>query len=87
MIQKLLDALIDIVLWIPRQLFGLLVDAVELMLGWLPEIDIVDIQGIFDGIGGELLYFLTVFEFDYGLTAMMTALIARFILRRIPFIG
>lgn len=53
MIQKLLDALIDIVLWIPRQLFGLLVDAVELMLGWLPEIDIVDIQGIFDGIGGE----------------------------------
>ncbi|MBW4980715.1 hypothetical protein ABWH88_08720 [Marinobacter adhaerens] len=87
MIQKLLDALIDIVLWIPRQLYGLLVDAVELMLGWLPEIDIVDIQGIFDGIGGELLYFLTVFEFDYGLTAMMTALIARFILRRIPFIG
>ena len=57
------------------------------MLGWLPEIDIVDLQGIFDGIGGELLYFLTVFEFDYGVTAMMTALIARFILRRIPFIG
>jgi hypothetical protein len=87
MIQKLLDALIDIVLWIPRQLYGLLVDAVELMLGWLPEIDIVDLQGLFDGLGGQLLYFLTVFEFDYGLTAMMTALIARFILRRIPFIG
>tara|TARA_R110001592_G_scaffold44000_5_gene142079 strand:+ start:219 stop:482 length:264 start_codon:yes stop_codon:yes gene_type:complete len=87
MIQKLLDALIDIVLWIPRQLFGLLVDAVEMMLGWLPEIDIVDIERIFDGLGGDLLYFLTIMEFDYGVTAMMTALIARFVLRRIPFIG
>jgi hypothetical protein len=87
MIQKLIDALIDIVLWVPRQLFGLLVDGVELMLNWIPEIDIVDLQGVFDGLGGQLLYFLTVFEFDYGMTAMMTALIARFILRRIPFIG
>lgn len=87
MIQKLIDALIDIVLWVPRQLFGLLVDAVELMLTWIPEIHIVDVQGIFNGLGGQLLYFLTVMEFDYGVTAMMTALIARFILRRIPFIG
>ncbi|WP_417568458.1 DUF2523 family protein [Marinobacter sp.] len=87
MIQKLIDALIDIVLWIPRQLYGLLVDAVELMLTWIPEIDIVDLQGLFDGLGGQLLYFLTIFEFDYGITAMMTALMARFILRRIPFIG
>ncbi|ONF42347.1 hypothetical protein BTO32_16275 [Marinobacter lutaoensis] len=87
MIQKLIDALIDIVLWVPRQLFGLLVDAVELMLIWIPEIHIVDVQGIFNGLGGQLLYFLTVMEFDYGMTAMMTALIARFILRRIPFIG
>ncbi|WP_417567718.1 hypothetical protein [Marinobacter sp.] len=87
MIQKLIDALIDIVLWIPRQLYSLLVDTVELMLNWIPEIDIVDLQGIFDGLGGQLLYFLTIFEFDYGITAMMTALIARFILRRIPFIG
>ncbi len=87
MIQKLIDALIDIILWVPRQLYGLLVDAVELMLTWIPEIDIVDLQGLFDGLGGQLLYFLTIFEFDYGITAMMTALMARFILRRIPFIG
>ncbi|MBW0147501.1 DUF2523 family protein [Marinobacter arenosus] len=87
MIQKLIDALIDIVLFVPRLMFSLLVDAVELMLGWLPEIQIVDVQNVFNGLGGQLLYFLTVFEFGYGLTAIMTALIARFILRRIPFIG
>lgn len=75
------------ILWLPRQIFALLVDLVELMMSWLPEIEIVDVQPIFDGLGGQLLYFLTVFEFDYGLTAIFTALIARFILRRIPFIG
>ena len=85
--QKLIDALIDIVLWIPRHLYSLIVDAIQLMLGWIPEIDIVDLQGVFDGLGGDMLFWLTVMEFDYGLTAMMTALIARFILRRIPGVG
>lgn len=87
MFQDLIDAFIDFILWLPRQIFSLLVDLVELMMSWLPEIEIVDVQSIFDGLGGQLLYFLTVFEFDYGLTAIFTALIARFILRRIPFIG
>lgn len=87
MIQKFLDALIDIILWAPRMLFSWLVDAVEHMMGWLPEIQVVDVENIFNGLGGQMLYFLTMFEFSYGLTAVMTALIARFVLRRIPFIG
>lgn len=87
MIQKFLDALIDIILWAPRMLFSWLIDAVEHMMGWLPEIQIVDVENIFNGLGGQMLYFLTMFEFSYGLTAVMTALIARFVLRRIPFIG
>jgi len=87
MIQKFLDALIDIILWAPRMLFSWLIDAVEHMMGWLPEIQVVDVENIFNGLGGQMLYFLTMFEFSYGLTAVMTALIARFVLRRIPFIG
>ena len=87
MIQKFLDALIDIILWAPRMLFSWLIDAVEHMMGWLPEIQVVDVENIFNGLGGQMLYFLTMFEFSYRLTAVMTALIARFVLRRIPFIG
>lgn len=87
MIQKFLDALIDIILWAPRMMFSWLVDAIENMMGWLPEIQVVDVENIFNGLGGQMLYFLTMFEFSYGLTAVMTALIARFVLRRIPFIG
>jgi hypothetical protein len=87
MIQKFIDALIDIILWAPRMLFSWLIDAVEHMMSWLPEIQVVDVENIFNGLGGQMLYFLTMFEFSYGLTAVMTALIARFVLRRIPFIG
>lgn len=87
MIQKFIDALIDILLWAPRMMFSWLVDAIENMMGWLPEIQVVDVENIFNGLGGQMLYFLTMFEFSYGLTAVMTALIARFVLRRIPFIG
>ena len=87
MIQKFIDALIDIILWARRMLFSWLIDAVEHMMGWLPEIQVVDVENIFNGLGGQMLYFLTMFEFSYGLTAVMTALIARFVLRRIPFIG
>lgn len=87
MIQKFIDALIDIILWVPRMAYSWIVDAIQTMLGWIPDISIVDVQNIFDGFSGQLLYFLSSMEFGYGLTALMTALIARFILRRIPFIG
>jgi len=87
MIQKLLDSIIDIILWIPRKAFEWLVDAIEAMLTWIPEIQADDLQSAFNSVGGDILYFLTVMEFGYGLSAIMTALIARFILRRIPFIG
>lgn len=87
MLQKFLDALIDIVLFIPRLLFAGVVEIIELMLTWLPEIEVMDLQSLFNNLGGQILYFLTVFEFGYGLTAILTALLARFILRRIPFIG
>ncbi|WP_434050238.1 DUF2523 family protein [Marinobacter salarius] len=87
MLQKLLDALIDIVLFFPRLIFAGVVEMIEVMLTWLPEIEVMDLQSLFNNLGGQILYFLTVFEFGYGLTAIMTALLARFVLRRIPFIG
>ncbi|GGY83566.1 DUF2523 family protein [Marinobacter zhanjiangensis] len=87
MFQNIIDALIDIVLWLPRKLYEWLVDALEGMLDWIPEIQVADVQDVFNSLGGDMLYFLTMMEFDYGLTAIFTALLARFVLRRIPFIG
>lgn len=87
MFQALIDGLIDIVLFIPRWLFSIVVDLVELCLSWLPDIDINDPASLASGLGSDVLYFATVTEVSYGLTAAFTALFARFVLRRIPFIG
>jgi len=85
MFQDLIDALIDIVLFVPRWLYAQIVDVVLLFLSWIPEIDIADVSG--SGFGSDILYFTTIMEVPYGLTAVSTALFARFVLRRIPFIG
>lgn len=77
---------LDVILWIPRMLFSFVVDVVETLMGWLPA-DTIDVDAALDGLTGDVLYFLTLFEFGYGLIAVFTALIARFILRRIPIIG
>ena len=87
MLQALLDAWMDIILFVPRILFSAAVDAIEFMMTWLPVIDIQDPASLSSGIGGDILYFTTMMELPYGLTAAGSALFARFVLRRIPFIG
>ena len=87
MMQDIFDFILDIVLWIPRKLYEWFVDAVETMMGWLPDVPIGDLSALINGVGGDILYYLTVFQFGYGITAVLTAYIARFILRRIPGIG
>ncbi|WP_100638140.1 hypothetical protein [Marinobacter salexigens] len=87
MFQSFLDALIGIVLFIPRWLFSVVVDILELFLSWIPVIDMVDPVSASSGLGSDVLYFTTVMEVPYGLAAALSALTARFVLRRIPFIG
>lgn len=87
MFQAVIDALINIVLFVPRWLFSIIVDVIELLMSWIPEIDIHDPASLSSGIGSDILYFTTLMELPYGLTAAATALFARFVLRRIPFIG
>lgn len=87
MISDAWNFLLDIILWLPKKVFQWLVDVVELLMGWLPDIELADPSQLISGLGNDLLYFLTVFQFGYGVTAIFTALLARFILRRIPFIG
>lgn len=87
MFQSLVNAFIDIVLFVPRLFFSLFVDVIELLMSSLPVIDIYDPATLSSGIGGDILYFTTMMELPYGLTAAGSALFARFVLRRIPLVG
>jgi len=87
MFQDIIDALIDIVLWVPRWLFSLIVDVLEMVIAWIPEIDMLDPSTVSSGMTSDMLYFTSLMEVPYGLTAIGTALFARFVVRRIPVIG
>jgi hypothetical protein len=86
MISDFFDLLIELLLWIPRKIYEMFVDIVAYFINLLPS-EGFDVQGAINGWPSDLAYFLGVFEVDYGITVMFTALIARFILRRIPVIG
>ncbi|MBN8239269.1 hypothetical protein JF541_08950 [Marinobacter hydrocarbonoclasticus] len=87
LLQSVLDFWIDIILFVPRIIFWAALSLLETGLGMLPALDIIDPQSLASGFTGDMLYFLTIMEFDYGLGAISSALVARFLLRRIPFIG
>ncbi len=78
--------IVDAVLWLPRVIYSTFVDIVIYFMAFLP-VDPLPVQDSLNNISSNLLYYLDIIEFEYGLSVMFTALIARFILRRIPFIG
>lgn len=93
--QTLLDFLgdvltwiMDLTLWVPRKVFGLLLDALG---DWIATLQLpAAVQNGLSALGGlpsDVLWFLSVMQFGPGLTMVMAALVARFLLRRIPFIG
>lgn len=81
-----LTLIVDLLLWIPRKIYEYIADSILYFVGLLPD-DSFNVENSLNGWSGDVLYFLTLFEIQYGITAIFTALIARFILRRIPVIG
>lgn len=80
--------LVNVLLYIPRQIWSYMVDAVLYLLNLVPPF-ITDTHTISQVLsaGGGLGYFLDLAAADYGFPLMIGALVARFVLRRIPLIG
>lgn len=87
MLQELWNGIWDALSAVPLKLFAVFADFIVAAIEWLPDPGLADLQTLLGGFGGDVLYFLTLAEFDYGLVAMFGAGLARFTLRRIPFIG
>ena len=87
LLNTLLEFLIDVVLFIPRIIFWAAVELLELGLGLLPDMSSIDPSQYTSGFTGDLLFFLSIAQFPQGVSIIMTALVARFFLRRMPVIG
>lgn len=82
--QWLLDAL----LWIPRWLWSEVLQALSALINSIP---VPDSLGVWTSSIGSLpanvIWFLDLLQFRAGLAMVISALIARWVLRRIPLIG
>jgi hypothetical protein len=85
--DSIFEFFIDVVLFIPRLLFWVVAEFAEWGLSLLPDLSHIDPMSYVNGFTGDLLFFLSLTHFGTGLSIVFGALTARFILRRVPFIG
>ena len=80
--------ILQILLWIPLKVMSLLLDGLATVIEAIPSLSFgttwsSNVGTAFANAG----YLADVFALQQGIIMMCTALLARFILRRIPFIG
>lgn len=81
------DWLITVLLWFPRKIFELLLDGLAAVIEAFPALDALSVFASNAAALGSLSWLLDVFAVREGVALIMGALILRFLLRRIPFIG
>jgi hypothetical protein len=80
--------LFDMVLWLPRKIVALLLDGLGQLVEAIPAP--AALQAFADNASGALSsvsYLSDVFQIPFGMALMGGTYLARFLLRRIPFIG
>lgn len=88
LLTSVLDWFLELVDWIPKTIFSELMGALASVLEAIPAPDFVTNAGsFFAGIPSGIVYFFDFFAVAEGLAMIISALIIRFVLRRIPFIG
>lgn len=88
MLEEFAQWLKDLLLWVPLTLWSMLLDGLAYVIEHIPVPDFVaSAQGYFNGVPGNVLWLLNLFAVPEGFAMVMSALVLRFVLRRIPFIG
>lgn len=69
-------------------LYEALVILVPIMLGYLtPFISASSLTSLFSALPASMLWFMWYLRLDFGLPLLISAWLARFLIRRIPMIG
>lgn len=86
-----------IVTWLLRDvvirfvLFSAILAGFTLVMGWLlGQLEGFSPQAVkdaFAGLPAGIKYFLVLFQFDVGIPMLLSAMVTRFVIRRLPMIG
>lgn len=78
----------DLLLWVPKKLWESLADMLASAVEAIPVPEfMLQGSGLFSSISGDVWWFASIGQLHLGVPMILTAYIARFALRRIPFIG
>lgn len=67
--------------------FLIVTEVIPLIINIFLPSDMGDISSLISGVPSEVGYFLAPFQIGMGIKAMLSAYLARFIIRRLPFVG
>ena len=68
--------------------FGAMGGLITLAISFIPDfVSMAGLNSFTFTFPPSIWYFIDLVKIEFGITTMLTALVARFILRRIPFIG
>lgn len=87
-LEKLVQAIVDLLLWIPRFVWDLLLDSLEWVYDAIPVPEfLTQIGSSFSKVKAETLWLVDLFELNTGVAIIVSAYVTRFLIRRIPVIG
>lgn len=87
-LSQLFQFLLDLLLYLPKKVWELLLDGFAKVLESIPVPDFVsNIGGYFGAISPNILFFAKALAIPEGVAMYLTAMVIRFIIRRLPVIG
>jgi hypothetical protein len=78
----------DLLLFVPRYLWQQITDSLASLIERIPVPDfVIQAKLNFSNLPTDMLYYMDVLQIPLGMSFIISALLLRFILRRIPIIG
>lgn len=87
-LSRALAFLVDLLLWVPHKLYALVLDALASVLEAIPVPEFMENLGsLVAGLDPAIAYFAAPLQLGTGMTWVFSAMVLRFLIRRIPVIG
>lgn len=88
LVEKAAQWVLDLLLYVPRLLFGELCQGVVSLVSSIPVPAFVsDVGSFWSGIPSDVMFFVAPLRLGTGLSMIATAYGVRFLIRRLPFVG
>ncbi|HMN47465.1 MAG TPA: hypothetical protein PKE27_23025 [Povalibacter sp.] len=87
-LQRILDWFVELLLWVPRKLWELLLDGLATVIEAIPAPGFMaNLESWVSGLDPAIAYFGGPLQLGTGMTFVAVAYVLRFAIRRLPVVG